>query len=144
MPPGCLGSSWPISSAGSSSASAGAGRAGSASTSTRATRRPLGARRDPIRDRISAAVVERTYRVLAQAGVATIADAGERSWDELVELLDRGGHVRYDFRTASRLLALARAVAAEHGGRVASLREALRDRAELKAALDALPGCGGR
>ncbi len=95
-------------------------------------------------NRISAAIVERTYRVLAQAGVATIADAGERSWDELVELLDRGGHVRYDFRTASRLLALARAVAAEHGGRVASLREALRDPAELEAALDALPGCGGR
>ena len=93
-------------------------------------------------NRISAAVVERTYRVLAEAGVATIADAGERSWDELVELLDRGGYVRYDFRTASRLLALARAVAAEHGGRVASLGEALRDPAELEAALDALPGWG--
>lgn len=93
-------------------------------------------------NRISAAVVERTYRVLAEAGVATIADAGERSWDELVELLDRGGYVRYDFRTASRLLTLARAVAAEHGGRVASLGEALRDPAELEAALDALPGWG--
>ena len=93
-------------------------------------------------NRMSAAVVERTYRVLAKAGVATIAQAGERSWDELVELLDRGGYVRYDFRTASRLLALARAVATEHGGRVASLGEALRDPAELEAALDALPGWG--
>ena len=90
---------------------------------------------------IAATVVGRTYRTMRDAGVASVADAGLRTWNELVDLLDRGGYVRYDYRTATRLLDLARAVSERHGGRVASL-SALTDPAELEAALDALPGWG--
>ena len=91
--------------------------------------------------RISTPVVLRTYRTLEAAGVRTPADAGARTWDELVALLDAGGYARYDFRTASRLLRLAAVLAERHGGRVASLA-ALREPAALEAALDALPGFG--
>jgi endonuclease III len=91
--------------------------------------------------RIAAAVAERTYRVLADAGVETIADAGDRTWDELVALPDAGGYARYDFRTATRLHDLARALEEHHGGRVASLA-AISDPGALEAALDALPGWG--
>lgn len=92
-------------------------------------------------NRISTRIATRTYRVLEDAGVHTIEDAGRRSWDELVALLDAGGYVRYDERTASRLLALARAVADGHGGHLARLGK-LTKPAELERALLELPGWG--
>jgi hypothetical protein len=92
-------------------------------------------------NRISAPIAMRTYRALAAAGVGTAADVEGRGWDELVGLLDAGGYVRYDFRTATRLQQLAQAVRERHGGRIASLA-AVREPVELEAALDALPGWG--
>jgi hypothetical protein len=65
--------------------------------------------------RISWPIVERTFAVLTAAGVRTIAGAGKREWDELVGLLDAGGYARYDERTATRLLELARVVRERHG-----------------------------
>lgn len=70
----------------------------------------------------------------------TIADAGARTWTELVTLLDSGGYVRYDERTASRLLQLAGALRQDRG--VAALGTHVRSPEELEAALDALPGWG--
>lgn len=93
-------------------------------------------------NRISAGIAMRTYRVLARTGVRTLADARERGWDDLVALLDEGGYARYDFRTATRLHALAQAVGERHGGRIAALGGALCRPAELEVALDALPGWG--
>jgi hypothetical protein len=90
---------------------------------------------------IPAAVAERTYRALSDAGVHTIADAGQRSWNELVALLDVGGYTRYDFRTATRLHDLARALDEHHTGSVASLAVVTDPRA-LEAALGDLPGWG--
>ncbi len=54
--------------------------------------------------RISAEIAKRTYRRLEAEGLTSpdrILDAG---WDRLVEVLDSGGYVRYDFSTASNLL----------------------------------------
>jgi hypothetical protein len=92
--------------------------------------------------RISAPIVERTYRVFADAGMPTIADVPGRPWDELVVLLDAGGYTRYDFRTATRLQTLATVVGERYGGRIVALGETARDPSELEAALDALPGWG--
>jgi endonuclease III len=92
-------------------------------------------------NRISAPIAIRTYRTLAAGGVATSADVEGRSWEELVALLDAGGYVRYDFRTATRLQRLAAALRERHGGRVAALR-LVHDPARLEAELDALPGWG--
>jgi hypothetical protein len=91
--------------------------------------------------RIPASVAQRAYRVLAAAGVHTIADADRRSWEELVALLDAGGYARYDYRTATRLHALADALAQQHEGDIATL-VTITDARELEAALDALPGWG--
>jgi hypothetical protein len=87
--------------------------------------------------RISAAIAARTYRVMAEAGVGRLADVEARSWEELVELLDRGGYVRYDYRTATRLQDLA---AILHGHGIDVLRKG--SLGETRAALDALPGWG--
>ncbi len=92
-------------------------------------------------NRIPAGVATRTYRTLAQAGVRTIGEAGGRSWDQLVALLDAGGYARYDFRTATRLLDLA-ATLQTTGDGIVALGEDLSQPEELQAALDALPGWG--
>ena len=93
-------------------------------------------------NRISTSAALQTYRVLVQAGVRTIADAGGCNRGDLVALLDAGGYARYDERTASRLLALAAAIAERYGGRLAVIGEELGDAEELRAALAALPGWG--
>ena len=92
-------------------------------------------------NRIPAGIATRTYRTLAQAGVRTIGEAGDQSWEELVTLLDAGGYVRYDFRTATRLLDLAATLRALGVGIVA-VGAGLGRAEELTAALDALPGWG--
>ncbi len=92
--------------------------------------------------RISAAVAARTFTALSKAGVDSIAVAGRRSWDDLVALLDAGGYVRYDFRTATRLLRLAEVVGERYEGRVAVIGRRHRHAEPLRAALDALPGWG--
>ena len=93
-------------------------------------------------NRISAGIVRRTYRELERAGVRTLADAGRRTWEELVVLLDRGGYARYDERTARRLLALAETVCDRYEGRLAALGEQVTDPGQLERALCALPGWG--
>jgi hypothetical protein len=89
---------------------------------------------------ILSSTVVRTVRSLCEGGVRTPADAGDTSWRELVRLLDAGGYVRYDFRTATRLQDLARAVREQLGGRVGGLRHASHE--DLEAALSRLPGFG--
>jgi hypothetical protein len=91
--------------------------------------------------RISASTAVRAYAALAAAGVYTVQVAGERSWDDLVGLLDAGGYVRYDFRTATRLQQLAAEVRTRFGRTLASLAT-VTDPRVLEATLDALPGWG--
>lgn len=92
--------------------------------------------------RITAAVAERTFRVLHDAGIRRISEAGQVPTDDLVALLDRGGYARYDFRTAARLHALAVAVNDQYEGRVALIGQRVPSYATARAALDALPGWG--
>jgi hypothetical protein len=91
--------------------------------------------------RISWRIVERTYAVFDANGVRTITDAGARTWDELVALLDEGGYARYDFRTATRLLELSAVVGERYGGRISRLARE-EDFPALEADLEALPGWG--
>ncbi len=95
-------------------------------------------------DRISTSISMRTHRVLEQAGVQTIADAGDRDRKELVALLDEGGYARYAESTASQLSALAEAIADRYKGLFATLGERFTDSEELEQALGALPGWGPR
>jgi hypothetical protein len=90
--------------------------------------------------RIAAGIAERTFATLERAGVHSLAAAGRCEPDYLIRLLDAGGYARYDFRTASRLHAIAEVLNAQHRGLVSSLLDL--PAAELEAALDALPGWG--
>ena len=92
--------------------------------------------------RISARIAERTFRGLAAAGLARVAQVRKVPEDELVGLLDAGGYARYDFRTAARLLRLSEVVCDRFGGQVASVSHRGPSYPELHAMLDALPGWG--
>jgi len=54
--------------------------------------------------RISAEVAKKTFRRFEQEGLITPEKILAAGWDRLVEVLDSGGYVRYDFSTASNLL----------------------------------------
>jgi len=92
--------------------------------------------------RISARVAERTFGVLAAAGLARIDQFRHVPTDDLIRMLDAGGYARYDFRTATRLLELSEIVNERYDGQVAVIGRRFTTCPELRAALDALPGWG--
>ena len=59
---------------------------------------------------ISAAAARTTAQLLFKEGIRTPAAIERRGWDGLVTILDLGGYVRYDFSTATKLLAIAAAL----------------------------------
>jgi len=65
--------------------------------------------------RISAEIAKKTFRLFLAEGLTSperILDAG---WNRLVEILDSGGYVRYDFSTASNLLEIMKRLKEEYG-----------------------------
>jgi len=90
----------------------------------------------------SPAVALCTFRVLARAGLETIAATGDLKREELLELLERGDYARDPERAASRLQRLAQAIDERYSGRVAPLGEELESPDELERTLTALPGWG--
>ena len=65
--------------------------------------------------RISAEIAKRTYRRFEEEELITperILDAG---WDRLVQVLDSGGYVRYDFSTATNLLRIMEELKEKYG-----------------------------
>jgi len=65
--------------------------------------------------RISSEVAKRTYREFEKEGIVTPDSITEAGWDKLVEVLDSGGYVRYDFSTASKLLEIATSLRDKYG-----------------------------
>jgi len=54
--------------------------------------------------RISEQIAKKTYHEFEAEKLTTPYSIYHRGWDGLVEILDRGGYVRYDFKTADKLL----------------------------------------
>ncbi|HYM91533.1 MAG TPA: hypothetical protein VEW91_07880, partial [bacterium] len=59
---------------------------------------------------IRAEVARNTASLLFREGITTPEAIQKQGWDKLVTILDRGGYVRYDFSTATKLLAIASAL----------------------------------
>lgn len=92
--------------------------------------------------RIPARVAERTFGVLAAAGLARIGQLRHVPSADLIAMLDAGGYARYDVRTTARLLELCGVIDDWYDGQVAVIGRRFRAYPELSAALDALPGWG--
>ena len=66
--------------------------------------------------RISERIAANTYRCLEAAGIIEASDRIiEAGWDKLVEILDAGGYVRYDFSTATKLLNIMTSLQQKYG-----------------------------
>jgi len=54
--------------------------------------------------RISESIAIKTYKKFEERGVLSPDKIIDTGWDDLVIILDEGGYVRYDFKTATKLL----------------------------------------
>jgi endonuclease III len=91
--------------------------------------------------RISSDIAKRTYRCFEAEGLTRPERILEAGWDRLVQVLDEGGYVRYDFSTASNLLSIMRFLK-EHYGSLEELYSMARDPEDLEARLQEFKGVG--
>jgi hypothetical protein len=82
--------------------------------------------------RISETLAARTYREFAREGLTTPQLILAQGWDGLVAILDRGGYVRYDFKTATKLLEVSGNLMKCHGGDLNALHRAAHSPADLE------------
>ena len=88
--------------------------------------------------RIPTGIAIRTFREFERCGIVTPERILAAGWDRLVTILDAGGYVRYDFSTASRLLAIMEALTRLYGGDLNALHERARDNVDLEGLLKQL------
>lgn len=82
--------------------------------------------------RISEKLATRTWREFERCGVLSPQRVLDTGWDGLVEILDRGGYTRYDYKTASKLLDINRTLLADYGDNLNALHAAATDSADLE------------
>ena len=88
--------------------------------------------------RISESIVKKTFREFDTRGIISPKTVLDTGWDGLVEVLDHGGYVRYDFKTATKLLDLCRTLTENYGADLANLHVAATDPRDLEQRLKAL------
>jgi endonuclease III len=88
--------------------------------------------------RISESIVKKTFREFDTRGIVSPKTVLDTGWDGLVEVLDHGGYVRYDFKTATKLLNLCRTLTENYGADLANLHAAATDPKDLEQRLKAL------
>jgi hypothetical protein len=88
--------------------------------------------------RISQGIVTKTFHEFAMRGIVSPKAILDTGWDGLVEILDRGGYARYDFKTATKLLDLCKALTENYPAGLASLHAASADPSDLEQRLKSL------
>ena len=80
-----------------------------------------------------------TYKEFERRGVVTPGRIRQTGWDGLVEILDAGGYARYDFSTATKLLAITDDLLRRYHGDLNVLHEEATDPRDLE---DRIKGLG--
>jgi len=88
--------------------------------------------------RISESLATRTWRELAARDVNAPDRILATGWDGLVAILDAGGYVRYDYKTATKLMELCAALMRDYGGSLDALHDAAADARDLESRIKAL------
>ncbi|KAJ8098573.1 hypothetical protein POJ06DRAFT_137166 [Lipomyces tetrasporus] len=86
-------------------------------------------------------VAKQTYLELVQDGITSPEAILNAGWDKLVQVLDRGHYVRYDFSTATKLLEVSSALKEEYRTFGALLNQS-RTTDDLSARLQEFKGVG--
>lgn len=88
--------------------------------------------------RISENIAKNTYREFEKKGITTAARIVDVGWDDLVAILDSGGYVRYDFKTADKLLEVFGHLRKDYGGDLNELHVEAKDSVDLEERLKML------
>lgn len=91
--------------------------------------------------RISSQTAKRTFKDFENEGIVTSESILKAGWDKLVEILDSGGYVRYDFSTASNLLEIASDLKESYGS-LENLHAQAKDGQDLEKKLLQFKGVG--
>ena len=91
--------------------------------------------------RISTEIAKKTYRRFEEEGLTTPEKVLAAGWDRLVEVLDSGGYVRYDFSTASNLLRIMKELKEKYGD-LEELHRQASDPKDLEKRLQEFVGVG--
>jgi hypothetical protein len=88
--------------------------------------------------RISESLATHTWREFAVRDVLAPDRIVATGWDGLVGILDAGGYVRYDYKTATKLLDVCAALMRDYGGSLDALHDAAADPRDLERRIKAL------
>jgi DNA polymerase IV len=88
--------------------------------------------------RISQTLAFRTYREFEKKRLMTAAKIASSQWNDLVSVLDAGGYVRYDFKTATKLQEICQALVRNYGGDLNRVHRAASDPSDLEQRIEAL------
>jgi len=91
--------------------------------------------------RISSEIAKKTFHEFEKAGIVDPESVIQAGWDRLVEVLDSGGYVRYDFSTASNLLEIAESLKEKYGS-LGNLYAQSKNSQDLEKRLRAFKGVG--
>ena len=86
-------------------------------------------------------VAKRTYFEFEKEGILCPEKILKAGWDRLVEILDRGHYVRYDFSTATKLLEICKELKEKYGSLKNLLKQA-KNRKDLAERLQEFKGIG--
>ncbi len=92
--------------------------------------------------RIGEKIAANTYREFERRGLLTPQRILDTSWDGLVEILDSGGYVRYDFKTATQLLEIMGTLQERYAGDLNLLHQQAIDERDLESRLMEFKGIG--
>lgn len=82
--------------------------------------------------RISETIATKTYLEFKRQKVLRPRKIQDTGWDRLVEILDTGGYVRYDFSTATKLLAVTADLIERYNGKLSNVHAAANDPRDLE------------
>lgn len=82
--------------------------------------------------RIDEEIAANTYMAFQKAGLDSLEKIMDAGWNELVLVLDKGGHRRYDFSTATKLLRIMEDLIEKYGPSEHPLEELRRRSADTK------------
>lgn len=86
-------------------------------------------------------VAKRTYFKFEKAGLLSPERILKAGWDKLVEVLDKGNYVRYDFSTATKLLEICKKLKKEYGS-IKNILKLAKSKKDLEKKLQEFKGIG--
>lgn len=92
--------------------------------------------------RISSKIALKTFRVFVERGLTSPEAILSVGWDGLVEALDAGGYVRYDFSTATNMIENMKLLIDRYGGDIDVIHESAIDSRDLERRLMEFKGFG--